>query len=201
MLSLHEALAETRSLLPAELALQLQPLFLLPEHRSRLATRLLVYLRQGAPTSHPPPSFAGECTPPLAVAFEFFRPAVRHWFDFREDPSVPHRLADALVAAGTLNVLVLLGMRLTPASVTDQRGFPPPQDWLTRAAMETSEQGLSLAARALDKHAARDPVFWGAPSGNAEERNEQALELVERILGERTWWNVFCHGKHELVFE
>jgi hypothetical protein len=201
MLSLHEALAETRSLLPPELALQLQPLFLLPEHRSRLATRLLVYQRQGAPASHPPPSFAGECTPPLTTAFEFFRPAIRHWFDFREDPSIPRRLADALTAAGVLHVLVLLGMRLTPASVIDQRGFPPPQEWLTRAAAETSEHGLSTAARALDKHAARNPAFWGTPLGNVEERNEQALEIVERILTEATWWNVFFHGKHEHVFE
>lgn len=201
MLSLHEALYETQSLIPAELAGRLRPLYLSEELRDKLAWRLLVYLRQGAPAAHPLPTFAEESTPPLAAAFEFFRPAVRHWFDFREDPSVPRRLADALVAAGVVNVLVLLGMRLTPGSVPDERGFPPAQEALARAAAEAPEGGLSAAARALDKHAARGPDFWGRPEGNVEQRNELALELIERILGECTWWNVFFHGKHELVFE
>ncbi len=199
MRSLHDHLIDARPLLPAEVAHRLQPLFLTPELRDRLAMRLLVYIRQGVPARHPPPSFTGECTPPLATSFEHFRPAVAHWHDFPSDPSVTRRLADALTHADSLHTLVLLGMRLTPASLTDERGFPPPRERLLTSA--TSGDGLSPAARALDKHAHRGDAYWGQPRGDTAERNEHALNLVEDILDGATWWNVFGHYKHGTVFE
>src|SRR2546425_1024649 len=57
------------------------------------------------------------------------------------------------------------------------------------------------AARALDKHAHRDAGHWGVSRGGNDEKNEQALALVERVLDEATWWNVFGHFKHGIVYE
>jgi hypothetical protein len=199
MRSLHDLLAGCRSLLPSEIAYRLQPLFLFPELLGRLSMRLLVYIRQGVPDRHPPPTFAGECTPPPATAFAFFRDAVAHWHDFPTDPSVTRRLTDALAHADSLHTLVLLGMRITPASLTDERGFPPPRERLIGSA--TGGEGSSPAARALDKHAHRGDAFWGTPKGDVAERNEHALMLVEDILDGATWWNVFGHFQHGTVYE
>ncbi|MBY0233013.1 MAG: hypothetical protein K2W96_27340 [Gemmataceae bacterium] len=199
MRSLPDALAECRSSIPAEIAHRLQPLFLSAELRERLAFRLLVYARQGVPPLRPLPTFAGECTPPLADAYAPFKECMAHVVEFPTDPANQRRLADALARADSLNVLVLLGMRLTPASVTDERGFPPPRERLVASA--TGGEGLSPAARALDKHAPRNARHWGKPEGGTEEKNENALGLVERILDEATWWNVFGHFKHGLVYE
>src|SRR5262245_6953676 len=99
------------------------------EHLARLANRLLTFWKQGVPSNLPPPHFAAECTPPLAESWAFFHDAVDAW-DAAPDkaaPAVVQRFADALVAAGTKYILVLLGQRLTPASLTDTRAIPPPR--------------------------------------------------------------------------
>jgi hypothetical protein len=59
-----------------------------------------------------------------------------------------------------------------------------------------------VAARALDKHVGRSATEWWAPvAGPADVRNERARSVVESILAGATWWNVFGHFQHELVYE
>jgi hypothetical protein len=54
----------------------------------------------------------------------------------------------------------------------------------------------------LDKHVSRSGgVFWGTIKGSAQERNQRARTLLAEILEQTTWWNVFGHFAHELVFE
>jgi hypothetical protein len=101
---------------------------------------------------------------------------------------------------------VLLGQRLTPASLSDERAFPPPRDRLLASAAHphSAADHLSVAARALTKHVGRiggTGDFWGQVTGTIDQKNSAALAIVERILDQTTWWNVFGHCKHEHVFE
>jgi hypothetical protein len=165
----------------------------------RLADRLLQFARDGPATELPPPHFAAEQTPPPAEAFAPFRHALEKWPD---DPDLPRRLADALLAVGCPGLLLLLGQRLTPASVTDARAIPPERGRLLAAADRAGRQGLSVAGRALAKHAPRSPgSFWGVASGPVAVKNAAARAAVARVLDGATWWNVFGHPEHGLVYE
>jgi hypothetical protein len=176
------------------------------EHLRRLADRLLALAEQGVPDGFPPPHFAAECTPPLAEAWAPFREPMRLW------RAAPDRLAgpllrgfaDALVAAGTRNLLVLLGQRLTPASITDARAIPPARAQLLAAANREHNPAdyLTVAARALTKHVPRaGGVFWGEVRGSVAEKNARAAQLLGAILDNATWWNVFGHFQHDVVYE
>lgn len=204
MRSIHDALRASQPHLPEPLRQDLARLFRDEEHLATLSTRLLVFARQGVPAGQPPPSFAAECTPPLAEAFVFFQPAVAAWHDAPDSPDVPVQLANALAAAGVKNLLVLLGQRMTPASVTDASALPPAREKLLASALRPHSPAdrLSVAARALAKHAPRSTgTFWGSVTGSADEKNATARRLLEQILDQTTWWNVFGHYKHVLVYE
>src|SRR5262249_59482580 len=119
------------------------------------------FRRTGVPAEPPPPRFAVELPLPLAEAFAPFRSAVT---------------AEAVRAAGCPGLLLLLGQRLTPASVTAARSIPRPRAELLAAAAAPNRQGLSAAARALAKHAGRSAgAFWELPRGPVAARNAAAL--------------------------
>jgi hypothetical protein len=202
---LTESLHDCAPLLPASFREGHARLFD-EEHLERLGRRLLTFARDGVPSEPPPPHFAAECTPPAAEAWAFFRDAVTAWeaADDKGHPSVLQPLADAFVAAGCRNVLLLLGQRLTPASLTDARAIPPTRAELTATAnaLHNPADGLTVAARALTKHVHRSPeAFWGEVRGSSGEKNAAAARLLARILDGGTWWNVFGHYQHDVVYE
>lgn len=204
MQAIHDALRASRRELPAALLADLGPLFGREELLAALSARLLVLGRQGVPADRPPPHLDAECTPPLEEAFAPFRPAVAAWHDAPDSPVVITLLAEGLRAAGARGVLVLLGQRVTPGSVTDARAFPPEARRLVQAAARPHSRAdaLSVAARALAKHAGRPgAAFWGEAGGTVDERNAAALRLVAQVLEQATWWNVFGHPKHGDVYE
>jgi hypothetical protein len=117
---------------------------------------------------------------------------------------VVEAFAHALQAAGCKNLLLLLGQRLTPASLTDARAIPPPRADLLAAAdrPHSPADPLTVLARALAKHVHRSPdAFWGVVTGSAAQKNESARCILRRLLEEATWWNCFGHFKHEVVYE
>ncbi len=176
------------------------------EHLERLAARLMEFHTNGVPEERPLPHFAAETTPPLRPAFEPFRPAVELWSVSadRDTKYVVSAFAEAVWTAGCDRLLLLLGQRRTPASVTDARGIPPTRERLMAAANRPHAEGerLTVAGRALTKHVHRSAeAFWGVVKGSAEEKNAAAVRVLDRILDGATWWNVFGHFQHELVFE
>jgi hypothetical protein len=204
MRSIHHALLASHRLLGEPLRRDLGRFFAQEEHVALLAARLLVFARQGVPADRPPPHFSAECTPPVGVAFDFFRDAVAAWHDAPDSPAIPGLLAAALTAAGVKNLLVLLGQRMTPASLTDAGAIPPTRARLLASAMKPHSPAdrLSVAGRALAKHAHRSPEeFWGKVAGSVEEKNAAAEKVLNHILDNTTWWNVFGHFKHVLVYE
>jgi hypothetical protein len=207
MTTLSETLQDCAALLPAPFRAEHARLFV-DEHLARLAARLLTFHQEGVPAEQPPPHFAAETTPPLADSWAFFRDAVAAWDAAadKEATAILQKFADALGAAGTKHILLMFGQRLTPASLTDARAIPPTRIELLAAAnqLHAPPDHLTVAGRALTKHVHRSPeAFWGpgAVRGSALEKNAAAVKVITGILDNTTWWNVFGHFQHEVVYE
>jgi hypothetical protein len=203
MTSPYETLAASVPLLPPSVRAQLGRL-LEPIYLERIADRLLAWHRDGVPAAQPPPYFAAECTPPLGTALCFFTQALKAWDVDATGPGTAAAFAESMAAAGCPNLLLLLGQRRTPASLTDCRAIPPPREVLLAAAEEPCgpHDPLTSAARALAKHVHRSPeVFWGKVQGPVADKSRAARAVVERILEHASWWNVFGHYKHDTIFE
>lgn len=98
--------------------------------------------------------------------------------------------------------LNILGQRLTSASIRDENAIPPLKTILINACQEPFNSEITIAQRAWEKHIGRmDDDFWGEIKGNNQQKQEKVMTKIHEILDNRTWWNVFFHYKHELVFE
>ncbi|MEJ5048315.1 hypothetical protein WH221_00570 [Chryseobacterium culicis] len=98
--------------------------------------------------------------------------------------------------------LNILGQRLTSASIRDENGIPPLKTMLINACQEPFNNEITIAQRAWEKHIGRmDDDFWGEIKGNNQQKQEKVMAKIHDILDNKTWWNVFFHYKHELVFE
>jgi len=174
------------------------------EHMEKLAKTLLHLLLSGTNDKRPLPHFHVECTPSISIAFHHFAHVMlelqRNSFSLTEQGT--RLLCKALQSAGCQNILILLGQRHTPASITDHRAIPPTTQELMSSAFEEAKQQLSVAARAWTKHVGRsEDQFWGQVKGSAQTKNKTAHQIVLSILENTTWWNVFYHYKHQYVYE
>lgn len=98
--------------------------------------------------------------------------------------------------------LNILGQRLTSASIRDEKAIPPPRKVLIEACQKSFNEEITIAQRAWEKHVGRmEDQFWGEVKGNNRQKQEKVMEKINFILDNKTWWNVFFHYKHELVFE
>jgi len=178
----------------------------LPEHLETLAARLATFHETGVPADRPPPRFDEETTPPLGPVYAPFEAVLRQFPDQNPEPGrhLLEGLASAMLAVGCSGLLLLLGQRRTPASLDDTRAIPPLRADLLAAAdrPHSPTDPLTVAARALAKHAARNPdPWWGKVTGTVPQKNEAAHLILERLLEAPTWWNCFGHYKHEVVYE
>lgn len=100
------------------------------------------------------------------------------------------------------NWLIVLGQRLTSASIRDENAIPPLNSVLIDACQEPFNDEITIGQRAWEKHTGRmEDDFWGEVKGNNQQKQEKVMKKIQYILENRTWWNVFFHYKHELVFE
>ncbi|GEJ45649.1 hypothetical protein [Chryseobacterium sp. ON_d1] len=110
--------------------------------------------------------------------------------------------AESLEAIPFEHWLNVLGQRLTSASVRDENAIPPLKTMLINACQESFNNEITIAQRAWEKHVGRmDDDFWGEIKGNNQQKQEKVMAKIHYILEHKTWWNVFFHYKHELVFE
>lgn len=100
------------------------------------------------------------------------------------------------------NILLILGQRLTSASQRDENGIPPAKEILLKSCFEPYNKEISIAARAWEKHVGRkkDSIF-GEIKGNTIQKKEKVEELIHCMISHKTWWNIFYHYKHGLVYE
>lgn len=100
------------------------------------------------------------------------------------------------------DALVVLGQRITPATVQNEQGIPPLDTLVYEESFRLYNAQISKAVRAFEKHAERhQDAFWGNITGNPKEKEEKVKEYMTQILKTKTWWNVYYHYKHELVYE
>lgn len=98
--------------------------------------------------------------------------------------------------------LNILGQRLTSASIRDETAIPPLQNKLMEACQKSFNDEITIAQRAWEKHVGRmEDQFWGEVKGNNQQKQQIVMEKINYILYNKTWWNIFFHYKHELVFE
>ncbi|PXW09407.1 MULTISPECIES: hypothetical protein [Chryseobacterium] len=110
--------------------------------------------------------------------------------------------ADFLEAIPFEHWLNVLGQRLTSASIRNENAVPPLKTILINACKEPFNSEITMAQRAWEKHIGRiDDDFWGEIKGNNQQKQEKVMAKIHDILENKTWWNVFFHYKHELVFE
>jgi len=61
---------------------------------------------------------------------------------------------------------------------------------------------ICIATRAWEKHIGRsEDEFWGVMKGNSRDKDEKIRSRIHQMIDQKTWWNVFFHYKHELVYE
>lgn len=98
--------------------------------------------------------------------------------------------------------LNVLGQRLTSASIRDEKAIPPLKNILIESCLKSFNEEITIAQRAWEKHVGRmDDGFWGQVKGNSEQKQKKVMERIHYIIDNKTWWNVFFHYKHELVYE
>lgn len=98
--------------------------------------------------------------------------------------------------------LIVLGQRITPASVQNKKAIPPASAQLIEQAFAPYNQEIKIAVRAWEKHAGRtDTEFWGVIDGTPQQKEKHVINLVNEIIKKHTWWNVFEHFKHGHVYE
>ena len=111
-------------------------------------------------------------------------------------------LIQALQKTSFENLLLILGQRLTSASQRDENGIPPAKEILLESCFEPFNKEISIAARAWEKHVGRNKnSIFGEIKGNTIQKREKVEKLVHHIIINKTWWNIFYHYKHNLVYE
>lgn len=141
------------------------------------------------------PYFNEEIKIDRVESFEKFI-AVLENFDSDE---VKGTMLEAIPFEHWLNVL---GQRITSASIRDENAVPPLKSVLIKACEEPFNNEITIAQRAWEKHIGRmDDGFWGEIKGNNQQKQQKVMSRIQYILDHTTWWNVFFHYKHELVFE
>ncbi|MGH1520015.1 hypothetical protein [Chryseobacterium sp. JK1] len=122
-----------------------------------------------------------------------------HILNSNDSDEVKARQMEEIPFEDWLNVL---GQRLTSASIRDENAIPPLKSTLIKACEESFNSEITIAQRAWEKHVGRmDDDFWGKVKGNNQQKQEKVIAKIHDILDHKTWWNVFFHYKHELVFE
>lgn len=101
------------------------------------------------------------------------------------------------------SLLVILGQRKTPASLDDENAIPPINEALLKSCFEPYNNQICKAVRAREKHISRNTegIFWGEIKGTPKEKEQTTKAIVRKIIKEKTWWNIFTHYKHGLVYE
>lgn len=99
-------------------------------------------------------------------------------------------------------ILLILGQRLTSASVRDETAIPPAKEILLESCLQPFNSETTIVTRAWEKHVGRkkDSIF-GEIKGNAQQKQETVEKLIDYIILNKTWWNVFHHYKHDIVYE
>jgi hypothetical protein len=111
-----------------------------------------------------------------------------------------NELSNLITSLDCETILLLMGLRKTFTSITDETGLPPLKRLLIKSANQIHKERLTVAAKALSKHSNRSE-FWGEVRGKTGVKNREAIEIVARIIDEQVWWNKYRHSRDEIIYE
>jgi len=173
--------------------------FFADEHWSFWVKQFNHYLNKESSTPRLP-YFSEETTPPIHEIMNYF--TTQYKIVAQQHLSVAITWAKVLQHAPFEYLLVILGQRLTSASISNELAIPPLRQQLIKSCSQPYNDQISMAARAWEKHVGRsEDNFWGEIKGTPTEKNSYVQHLIAKMIDHKTWWNIFYHYKHELVYE
>lgn len=99
-------------------------------------------------------------------------------------------------------LLLLMGQRITSASVQDQQAIPPLRKIVLASCFQPLNKETKVVVKAWEKHVGRYPEsIFETLKGNQKEKEITISKQIDYIIENQTWWNVFFHYKHGLVYE
>ncbi|WP_163408213.1 hypothetical protein [Flavobacterium ajazii] len=173
--------------------------FLTDENLSLFSENLILLYNQKTEISRLP-YFKEEIIVSLQDAVSYFKTALEN---FENDSNEFRKsLIQAFEKTPFESILLISGQRLTPASVRDENGIPPAKEILLESCFQPYNKEISIAARAWEKHVGRNKnSIFGEIKGNTIQKKERVENLIQYIISHKTWWNIFYHYKHNLVYE
>lgn len=174
-------------------------LFLTDENLQLFSENLIVFYHQEGEISRLP-YFKDEIVVLVQDAVSYFKTVLE---DFENgSQQLQTSWIEAFEQTPFEKLLLILGQRLTPASVRDQNGIPPARAILLESCFEPFNKEISIVARAWEKHVGRNKnSIFGEVKGNTIQKKEKVEKLILHMMSHKTWWNIFYHFKHGLVYE
>lgn len=171
------------------------------EHWNVMAERIFSYIFENKINHNPLPVFNEEIISDYPKHYQNFD-SLKSLLEKNENQAV-QIIVKTIEETSIESFLVILGQRKTPATITDENGIPPSKNQLLESCFESYNEQICKAARAREKHISRneEDTFWGKIEGTPEEKEQAAKTIVRKIIDEKTWWNVFTHYKHDVVYE
>ncbi|MFK7772908.1 MAG: hypothetical protein AB8F94_12255 [Saprospiraceae bacterium] len=171
------------------------------EHSIVIGKRIFSYMFDHKINHDPLPVFEEEIIADYPSHYQYFEKLKS--IVTKNDNQNAQFIASLIEKTPIESLLVILGQRKTPATIIDENGIPPFKNQLLKSCFEMYNEQICKAARAREKHISRNETdtFWGKIEGTPEEKEQAAKTIVRKIIDEKTWWNIFTHYKHEVVYE
>ncbi len=170
--------------------------FLVEEHLITFSKNIERYIQNGIPSKKPPPHFDEEITASLSEAFKNFECLLKN-----KNPT-PKDWANNLETTPFEYLLILMGQRWTSTSLKNEKAIPPSTKTLLSSCFAPFNNQICMATRAWEKHIGRSTDnFWGVMKGNSAEKEEKVNLLIINMIQNKSWWNMYYHYNHKLVYE
>ena len=171
------------------------------EHWDVIANRIFSFVFENKMNHNPLPIFNEEIIADYPSHYQYFE-KLKSSLEKNQNQNA-QLIAQTIEKTPIESLLVILGQRKTPATISDENGIPPLKNQLLKSSFELYNEQICKAARAREKHISRNEQddFWGKIEGAPKEKEQAAKEIVRKIIEEKTWWNIFTHYKHEVVYE
>ena len=170
--------------------------FLSEEYLITFSRNMERYINNGIPNEYPLPNFDEEVTPLLSEVLKNFEVVLENQSTTSKD------WAKAIEKTPFEYLLILIGQRWTSATLKNEEAIPPLKEALLDSCFAPFNDQICIVTRAWEKHIGRsEDDFWGEMKGNPSEKEEKVRKRILEIIANKTWWNIFYHYKHELVYE
>jgi hypothetical protein len=115
---------------------------------------------------------------------------------------VPKKISQLLEKLPFKELLLLMGQRITSASIQAETTVPPLKNTLLESCFQPLNKETTVVVKAWEKHVGRYPEsIFETLKGNQKQKEITIKKQINYIMENQTWWNVFHHYKHGIVYE